>query len=188
VQSITFRLHDSVPDAVIAAWRHELKMATRVPADDPRSIELRRRIERYIDKGHGACWLREAGIAGLVQGALLHFDGERYRMLAWCVMPNHVHCVVAFGLEWRMDQVVHSWKSFTSHHGAVKALGISGRFWARDYFDRYIRDEEHLERAIAYVEFNPVRAGLVKDAAKWPWSSAAVRATRKRDSDTSDIK
>jgi putative DNA methylase len=59
-----------------------------------REIELRRRIEEYLDAGHGACWLRRPEIAALVEGALRYFDGQRYRLLAWCVMPNHVHTLI----------------------------------------------------------------------------------------------
>lgn len=81
VQFITFRLADAVPAEVVAGWRAELQLSGQEDADDPRSAELRKRIERYADQGHGACWLRDDRIAAIVQGALLHFDGERYRLL-----------------------------------------------------------------------------------------------------------
>ena len=81
VQFITFRLADAVPTDVVAGWRAELKLSGEEDADDPRSVELRKRIERYADQGHGACWLRDDRIAAIVQDALLHFDGERYRLL-----------------------------------------------------------------------------------------------------------
>ncbi len=94
IQFITFRLHDSVPAEVVIRWRNELRVADGVAADDPRMVELRRRIEAYEDAGKGMCYLRDERIAKVVQDALLHFDGERYRLLAWCIMPNHVHVLI----------------------------------------------------------------------------------------------
>ena len=85
-------------------------------------------------------------------------------------MPNHVHVVVEPGASHNLGAIVHSWKSFSANQ-ANRILARSGPFWHRDYFDRYIRDEGHLERTVDYVENNPVKAGLIPDAVKWPWSS-----------------
>lgn len=73
--------------------------------------------------------------------------------------------------EGSLSEIVGSWKSFTAKQ-ANRIIGQSGTFWHADYFDRYMRDEGHLARTIGYVENNPVKAGLVADAAEWPWSSA----------------
>jgi REP element-mobilizing transposase RayT len=174
VQSITFRLADAVPAEVVAAWKAALKLRGTVPATDPRSIELRRRLERYEDAGHGACWLGDERIAAIVENALLHFDGERYHLLAWCVMPNHVHVLIETKSGVLLDGIVHSWKSFTANE-ANRLLGRKGAFWQREYFDRFIRDEKHLRATIEYIEQNPVKAGLVRSADQWRFSSAAVR-------------
>jgi putative transposase len=80
VQFVTFRLADSLPAAVAEALGHREDNVHR--------------IERELDAGLGACWLGKPEIASLVQDALLHFDGERYRLIAWCLMPNHVHVVI----------------------------------------------------------------------------------------------
>ena len=86
VQAVTFRLADSLPQKVIDAWRAELRQK------NPKTeAELRRRIARWEDAGHGACLLAKSPHAELVENALLHFDGIRYRLLEWSVMPNHVH-------------------------------------------------------------------------------------------------
>ena len=174
VQFITYRLADAVPADVVAGWRAELKLSGQEDADDPRSAELRRRIERYADQGHGACWLRDDRIAAIVQGALLHFDGERYRLLAWVVMPNHVHALIETLPGFALSDVVQSWKSFTAKK-ANRVLMRTGRFWMEDYFDRYVRDEIHLSAAISYIERNPVDAGLVRRAQEWSWSSSRAR-------------
>ena len=173
VQFITFRLADAVPADVVAGWRTELKLSGQEDTDDPRSAELRKRIERYADQGHGACWLRDGRIAAIVQGALLHFDGERYRLLAWVVMPNHVHALIETLPGFPLSDIVQSWKSFTAKE-ANRVLNRSGRFWMEDYFDRYVRDEIHLSATMSYIDRNPVDAGLVRRAQEWRWSS--VRA------------
>ena len=176
VQSITFRLADAVPTDVLAGWRTELKLSDQEDADDPRSAELRKRIERYADQGHGACWLRDERIAAIVQNALLRFDGERYRLLAWVVMPNHVHALIETLPEFPLSDVVQSWKSFTAKK-ANRVLKRTGRFWMEDYFDRYVRDEIHLSATASYIERNPVSAGLVRHAHEWKWSSFRAGAS-----------
>ncbi len=123
----------------------------------------------------GSCLLAQPAIADLVQSAVRHFDGQRYRLLAWCVMPNHVHVVVQpLGVH-SPSAILHSWKSFTAHK-INKILGRTGAVWERESFDHLVRSLEHLELFIAYVEANPVEAGLCQSARAWPWSSAKFKA------------
>jgi REP element-mobilizing transposase RayT len=171
VQSLTFRLHDAVPDAVIQSWKQKLAWVENLPATDPREIKLHRLISRYEDAGHGACWLRDPRIAALVETAMLHFDDQRYRLIAWCVMPNHVHGLIEIQPAWPLAGIVHSWKSFTAH-AANQILGRSGLFWFREYHDRFIRDDDHFANAVRYIEQNPVKARLVSAPEKWRWSNA----------------
>jgi REP element-mobilizing transposase RayT len=160
VQFITFRLADSLPRAVREAVRH-------------REDEVHR-IDRDLDSGFGACWLGRPEVASLVEGALLHLDDKRYRLLAWCLMPNHVHVVIEILRSYSLSDIVRSWKSFTAHRSNA-LLGRTGQFWHADYFDRYMRNEEHLAQTVDYVEQNPVKAGLVVTAREWEWSSARLR-------------
>jgi REP-associated tyrosine transposase len=147
-----------------------------MPADDPRKVELRMRISRYEDAGHGACWLRDDRIAALAESALFHFDGQRYRLIAWCVMPNHVHALIETNEDWPLAGVFHSWKSFTTHK-ANRILKRTGELWQREYHDRFIRDDRHFAKAVSYIESNPVKAGLVQAPDQWKWSSARWRAS-----------
>jgi putative transposase len=94
-QFVTFRLADSLPRQVTEALRSREKSATE--------------IDRELDAGLGACWLNREGIAALVENALLHFDNERYRLLAWCIMPNHVHAVLELLQGHRLGAILHSW-------------------------------------------------------------------------------
>lgn len=127
-----------------------------------------------IEANFGLHLLATPRAASIVERALLHFDAERYRLLAWCVMPNHVHAVVEQGEGWPLAQVVHSWKSFTAN-AINKAFSREGGVWMREYFDRFMRDDDHLSTTIYYVETNPVDAGLVAQAEDWRWSSARLR-------------
>ena len=68
--------------------------------------------------------------------------------------------------------MLHSWKSFTAQQ-ANKELKLGGEFWAREYYDRFMRNEQHMAQAIAYIEQNPVKAGLVDKPEAWPFSSAS---------------
>lgn len=164
-QFLTYRLADAMPAARRSEWEALLAL------EDER--EKRLKVEAYLDHGYGECHLRNPAIAALVQENLLHFDGERYRVIAWCIMPNHVHAVVEI---WQtpLAELFHSWKSYTSK-AANKVLGRTGHFWQDEYFDRYIRNETHLRKAVRYTENNPVKAVLAREPAEWQWSSARWR-------------
>jgi putative transposase len=170
IQSLNFRLADSLPAAVVAQWEAEVR-ACRAKNGE---VELRRRIEEYLDAGHGHCWLKDPRVAELVEHALMHFDGSRYRLLAWCVMPNHVHALIETCEGFPIGEALQSWKSFTSHK-ANRILKREGDFWQREYLDRFVRNAEHYEKIIAYIEENPVKAGLAKLKTHWHWSSVRFR-------------
>ncbi|AWM36001.1 Transposase IS200 like protein [Gemmata obscuriglobus] len=166
-QTVTFRLADSVPASVVTGWRDEL---TEHPEPE-HERELRKRLDKYLDTGYGARHLLDTRIARLVEGALWYFDGVRYLLHAWVVMPNHVHALFTPLDGWSLSRVVASWKSFTAKE-ANKVLGRTGRFWHKDYFDRYVRNAEHFALAADYIECNPVKAGLCRAPGDWPFGSA----------------
>ena len=80
-QFITFRLYDSVPQTVLDKWRLDLKNGEIKDAD------FRRRVEYYLDQNYGEGFLSKPLIGSLVGEALLKWDGERYRLIAWVIMP-----------------------------------------------------------------------------------------------------
>jgi putative transposase len=164
-QFITFQLHDAFP----VTRRAELEAVLK-EADDSTK---RRKVEAWLDRGRGECWLRRREVAEIVGQVLLGADGQDYRMQAWVVMPNHVHLVVEVR-DVPLTKLIHGWKGKSSRE-VNKALNRAGSFWQEDYYDTVIRDEAHLKRAIRYTEQNPVKAFLTKDARKWPWSSARLR-------------
>ncbi len=198
IQHVTFHLADSLPKSALVRLEAELK---RLPPEK-QEIERRKRIEAWRDAGYGSCVLREPGIAQMVQNTLLFFDGQRYRLLAWVVMPNHVHVLFQPLPGWTVAKIVASWKKFTARKicdyrqanpgianlpigssGTQIAIQENGEprdepgsepnpVWQREYWDRYIRDEKHLRQVILYIHQNPVKAGLVATAEGWRWSSA----------------
>lgn len=171
LQFITFRLADSLPQQVL----HELERELLQQPATLRDRERRKKIEQWLDAGLGCCALRYPQMAEVMQQTLQKFDGERYRLIAWCIMPNHVHVLIETLTP--LAKIVQSWKSFTGRwalaHRAELGLGVPGNaFWMREYWDRYIRGEEHFYRVVDYIHNNPVKAGLCENSADWHWSSA----------------
>ncbi|MBI1185962.1 MAG: transposase [Alphaproteobacteria bacterium] len=118
--------------------------------------------------------LLQASNAAIIEDCLLFGDSIRYRLIAWCVMPNHVHVLIEQAEGWPLHKVVHGWKSVSANRVNVDA-GRTGAVWQREYFDRFMRDDAQLSATIDYVERNPVAAGLASAAEEWPWSSARRR-------------
>ena len=181
---ITFHLADSLPQPVLEkiAERHRILMEAKrvgaplLPSQEVLVAEFSpAKLEEYFDRGAGACSLRDPRIGELTANALRFWEGKRYRLLAWCVMPNHLHVVCRLLPGQALGKVVLGWKSFTGRK-ANEILGRNGAFWQREYYDRLLRNGDELERAIRYVVSNAERAGL--KGWKWVWSADGdVRAT-----------
>ena len=189
VQFITFRLGDSMPTSRRGEWEHLLGI------EDVR--DKRAKLEEYLDRGEGACYLRDPRIAQLADESLLHNHGKRYDVFAWCVMPNHVHVLVHVWVTplWKM---VKAWKQFIATQaqpilaerrplvrrkfasipnvpGRRPALRLQTMQWQREYWDTFMRDEKQEKSAIRYIENNPVNARLCAAPAEWLFSSARFR-------------
>ena len=188
IQHITYRLADSLPKEAVERLEFELKA---LPAEK-QTIERRRRLERLLDAGFGSRVLLRPEAARIIIETWLRFDQERYRLLAFVVMPNHCHVLIECLDSCPLWKIVNSWKSYTARWINANVLGQkedkkttedsrpggrrsqrgSQAFWQRDYWDRFIRDERHFDVTKMYIESNPVAAGLVKNPVDWPWSSA----------------
>jgi REP element-mobilizing transposase RayT len=172
IYSLTFRLADSLPVAVLRRIHENRRLRERSAVTAIERLEIRRRWESELDEGldagRGACYMNDPAVADCVASTIRHFEGDRYDLYAWCVMPNHVHAVMSLRSAWSLDDVFHSWKSFSSKR-ANELLGRSGTFWQREYYDRIIRDSEDFERTVSYVLANPVKAGLKN----WRWVGGA---------------
>lgn len=159
VQHIIFRVADALPARTMVAL-----------AGEPAAQRLRR-IDQALDKGYGARLLGSPAVAEIVERALLHFDCERYRLSAWCIMPTHVHVLVEQMAGHPLSQIVQSWKSFSAH-AANKMLERTKPIWAPEYYDRFMRDGTQFDATHVYIENNPVAAGLCAAPHDWRFSSA----------------
>jgi carbamoylphosphate synthase large subunit/REP element-mobilizing transposase RayT len=163
---VTFRLADAVPVELCAQWREELQTWRQFhpePWDSKITHEYRKRFlqprEDWLDQGHGSCVLQKTDASEIVANALRHFDGERYHLDSFVVMPNHVHALVQPLPGYALKDVVRSWKSYTARQ-INKTLGRSGTVWMQESFDRIVRDWNSLVRCRDYIGRNPEKAKL----------------------------
>lgn len=161
-QFVTFRLGDSIPINAMEALEEELRSLK-----DNKEIEKTRRIERRLDMGSGSCLLKESRCAEIVRDSIKFLNGKRYDLRAWVVLPNHVHLLVRFASGQTLAKAMHSLKSYTSNelgliHPEIRPI------WQADYFDRYIRTEEHYWRTVRYIHENPSKANLCKHREDFP--------------------
>jgi putative transposase len=189
IQHITYHLADSLPQSVLKQMQTELNGKDQ--NKDTQQTELRRRIDTYLDAGHGSCILQAPKNAACVIETWHRFDGERYHLLEWVVMPNHCHVLIEPFEGIPLAKIVLSWKNYTarwinerkSRTGVRRSQEESSsgvrrtQVWHREYWDRFIRNESHLAVVRNYIRMNPVKAGLVTNPEEWPWSSAQDQAT-----------
>ena len=168
-QMITTRLRDSLPRSVFA---ERLDLAS---SSEERDL-LR---QRFLDMGRGRCVLENTEIGEMVAEAIQFYDGDKYQLVEWVVMPNHVHFVYRKPRA-SMGSIVGAIKSYTSHR-INRILGESGPNWQIDFHDRYARDRDHFFNMSCYTLLNPVHAGLVDDPADWPFSSIHTYGPEHKD-------
>jgi REP element-mobilizing transposase RayT len=174
---VTFRLADALPKEVLLRFEAERADAKRRVNSAMESLpeierEFRRKVERYLDNGHGACDLGTPEIAELVSNGITFFDGSRYVLADWVVMPNHVHVVLCPMPNNELSGILKSLKQFTSRQ-AKRLLNLGDApFWQPESYDHWIRSEEEKARIGQYIRANPVKGGLCKAPEDWRWSSA----------------
>jgi REP element-mobilizing transposase RayT len=165
IYAVNFRLADSMPKAQSEALKAERDgLAARRAQLSPEELKRLHRlyaekIDLVLDQCLGECWLRRDDVAELVANALTRFEGERYRLLAWCIMPNHVHVVVQPMNGHELSKILHTWKSFTAH-AINKLLQRTGDVWLDESYDHLIRDEDDLLHCRDYAWINPEKAGF----------------------------
>ncbi len=169
---VTFRLFDSIPKDVAENIRKEReKWLKNNKISDPAELDklsLQKRMEYYrlfskhydelLDNGFGSCVLANPECKKIVEDALKYFDGEKYVLDKYVVMPNHVHVIVIPKNNWSLSKITHSWKSYTANR-INEILGKKMRFWMPESFDHIIRSGIQLERIRKYIEDNPKNSG-----------------------------
>jgi len=171
---VTFRLGDSLTGQMLQRLRRERRRLEETARQEGLPLRpedawrinraYRRQVEAALDQAHGNCRLKNSPVAQIVCNALQRFDGERYILGPWCLMPNHVHVLVRPLDGHALPDILQSWKSYTAK-AANRLLGRSGPFWQREYYDHVVRNEQELQRCTDYIVSNPARACL----AEWPW-------------------
>ena len=118
----------------------------------------------------GLLWLQQSPIAKVVAESLHYFDKRYFQLVAYCVMPNHVHVVLTLANDdCSLLRSLQRFKSYTALQ-ANRLLHRQGQFWQRESYDHLIRDATEMTRIISYVLENPVKAGLTNDWQTWPYS------------------
>ena len=199
---VTWRLAETLPIKAILRLREKKAQLLKRPAQDRSIIEHHRRIhkllfadyDRLLDTSSTRLWLRDAAAATIIRDNLLHHDGQKYVLHAWCVMANHVHALFTPNISLPpheaviddatigetadatspLSSVMHSLKSYTANQ-LNRLLNRSGQLWQHESYDHWIRDDEELERVLLYIIWNPVKAGLVNRPEQWRWSSCYDR-------------
>jgi Rad3-related DNA helicase len=163
---VTFRLGDSIPQEKLRQWEEELEEWHR-QNPEPHSPKQRaeyherftERFHQWLDAGQGVCWLRDPAHSAVVEEALRHFDGQRYVLSHYVIMPNHVHALVRPVKGHLLKEILHTWKSFTAHK-LNEVLGREGKVWQDETFDCIVRNAAQLDKYAAYIQANPVKASL----------------------------
>jgi type I restriction enzyme R subunit len=173
---ITFRTHDSIPRYVLERWdverqewlqlrgksgTHWKEMIQTLSAKERAEFQkaFHRRREAFLDTCHGRCLLKRPELAKIVADSLLYFDGQRYRLGDFIVMPNHVHLLAAFPTADAMKEQCDSWLHYTAWQ-INKAIGEKGKFWQQEPFDHLVRSPVQYEYLRRYIADNPKKAKL----------------------------
>lgn len=167
IQFVTFHLADSLPVSV----RNELLEFQRVFLKlhpQPWTYEVQAHynkrftstINDYIDAGYGKCWLRRHDCASIMAECLKHFDGIRYHLHSFVIMPNHVHVLVELTGQHSLSDICKSWKNFSALQ-INRLMGASGQLWHHESWDRLIRDEYHYKKVVNYIDKNIKQGGVI---------------------------
>ena len=162
---VTFRTADSLPQEKLRQWQLEKERWLHdhpEPCDEKSKREFYEkfpeRLQCWLDQEYGECVLQEQNCKKIVEGALLHFDGKRYDLNEFVIMPNHVHVLVTPKAGHELSKILHSWKSFTATE-INKRTGKSGAFWQKESFDHIVRSPAQVERIRQYIKDHPAHGG-----------------------------
>lgn len=199
---VTFRLADSIPKQVLAQWDGERrswleshgilgypdssnwqKDLARLPEEKRRMFSRMnaKRLFSELDQCHGECWLRNGAVREVLAESMRHFDGSRWHVGDFVIMPNHVHLLVVMVEGYELEDVLYSIKRFSARR-INELLNRNGRIWQKEYYDHIVRDRAELFRVRKYIADNPEKGGLnepefLYDQASWLDESVAPNST-----------
>lgn len=195
---VTYRLADALPQPIIKKLEEELadeiKAIKKAAKKDIKEqiINAKKRYFGKFDKQldrepFGACHLKIPEIANLVKESLFEKDEEWYELLAFCIMPNHVHILLDTSRQLcnedgevrteieleekyvQLDKIMKQIKGSSARYINM-ALNRNGTLWQKDSYDHYVRNEKEWKNILNYILENPVKAGLVNSWEDWPFS------------------
>lgn len=163
---VTFRTADALPQTKLEAIGLEKGNWFRTHPEPWSALDwteyhrrFTRKLETWLGAGCGKCLLSQARCQEIVASAMRYFDGQRYWLDEFVVMPNHVHALLMPRNAILLEDIFHSWKSFTVNN-LNKVTGNSGTFRMDENFDHAVRNWAKLDEYRRYIRNNPVRAGL----------------------------
>jgi REP element-mobilizing transposase RayT len=164
---VTFRTADSIPEEKAEEFRHAKQQWQNThtkPYNEMEKIEYRllfsEKMNAWLDHCHGECLLEKHDCAAIVKGAIEYFQGQRYLLDHWVIMPNHVHILLIACEGYELSTILHSWKSFTSNK-INKLYSKKGTFWQSETFDHLVRSDQQLEKYREYIRMNIAKAGVL---------------------------
>lgn len=173
---VTFRLAGSLPREVVLRLMEECNLVRLRASEQPANRNAGKHFFSAFDEAldqvsPGPCYLSHPAEAAIVRASLHFLDGPGYELLAYCLMPNHVHLVAHLPLEVSapLARTLQRLKSHTARH-LNRLRGDTGQVWQRESYDHRIRNARELAATIAYTLNNPVKAGLVQEWQQWPYS------------------
>lgn len=195
---ISYRLADSLPRSIVKKLEKELadeiQVLKKISREDL-DVEISKAKKRYFGKfdkqldiePFGSCYLQMPEVANLVKDSLFKKDGEWYELLAFCIMPNHVHVLLDMSMQHynehngiktvvelekkyvQLDKIMKQIKGSSARYINM-LLNRSGALWQKDSYDRFVRNEKEWINIVNYILENPVKAGLVNKWEDWPFS------------------
>jgi 1-hydroxy-2-methyl-2-(E)-butenyl 4-diphosphate synthase len=192
--AVTFRIKDSLPASVFREHERQKnalleRISQIIESAGSRDataelLPLRHQIqsltetliEPALHAADGPKPLADPRIAESIEGALKFFDGQRYDLLAWSVMPNHVHAILTPREDHPLEKIIQSWKTHTAKE-ANRILGKSETFWQEEYYDHIVRDGEDLKHQVQYILRNPLMGGA---SATWTGSAFGTGCPERR--------
>jgi len=169
---ITIRCQGSLPAHVQRKIKELKTSLEQIESQSEEFDQLQRQIfmaaEKYLDRGEGFAPFKEADCCATLATQFEKIATD-WQVADWVVMPNHLHFVLLDnGSALSLSDVLRQFKG-RSARACNLALGRSGTFWQRDWFDRWMRSESELQKVQRYIAHNPVKAGLAKQAKDYQW-------------------
>ena len=130
-----------------------------------------RKYDELLDKGtYGKKYLSLPSVAEEAIQPIHFVDGKEYKLLCYCIMPNHIHLVFRLlPTNSGISKIMQSIKRISGRE-CNKVLKRKGKFWQVESFDRLIRTDRELFNVIKYVLDNPINAELVMESKEWKYS------------------